>query len=140
MPKIEGYETIQPAIPRELRRVDPEMLAFLRLLWDMGARTVSQGHMIIKSALFENLANPEFLERSEEYIYSRLGKLRRIPPGSVESSLRFSIDGLWNGCDHLKIVRTYFPDGSDFPEPQGNIESLKVLFQMYMRMYAEYRK
>lgn len=134
---IEGYETVSPAIPRELRRVDPETLAFLRLLWDMGARTVSQGHLVLKTALFESLANPEFLERSEEYIFIRLGRLRRIKPEAAQRSLKFALAKLWDDCDPLTISQTYFTDGQ-LPEPHGCIESLRVLAQMYRKAYAEY--
>lgn len=138
MNKIEGYETISPAIPRELRKVNPETLAFLRLMWDMGARGISQGHLVIKTALFECLLNPEFLERSEEYIYLRLGKLRRIKPETAETSLRFALAKLWADCDTQMISQTYFADSEQLPKLSGNIELLRVLAQMYRRLYAEY--
>lgn len=139
MSMIGGVETVLPAIPRELRNRRPETLAFLRLLGDFGVKTVGQGHLVIKDALHENLGNAEFLTRSDEYIYLRLARIRRLNAKSVESSLMFALDDLRDGCDPEKITAIY---GSDVYEKllddESPIETLLILSKMFEKIYLKY--
>ena len=98
-------------IPAEVRGVDPENLAFLSVMDDFGLTSISNGCLCIRTALFEALRNPDFLDRSPDELFCEIARIREISDTGVQKSMCFALETLWCSCDEVRLINDYF--GSD---------------------------
>lgn len=132
-----SYSTTNYHLDEKFRNLEPENLAFLYTLRDLGIMHVSKNFIFLRECMIEYFSNHAFVERMAIDICRDIAKKTRTLFDDVRDNIEYTVGKVWRGYDYHRLRRRYgLGSENDFEDSPKTARLIKLFCEL---AYVNYR-